>query len=210
MVQTNVSAASSAAGGVLSDYERRITLATPADTARGLFFNGVLGAVVSLGGESALKECHALLGDMRFERRFIDFSSYPVSDFLRLALAATKVLSARLEGPEKTQRRLGMQATRDFLNSMAGKTLLLLAGNSPKRLLGSLASGYRSAVSYGERIVTLKEETGATVVMKRDFMLPLYNEGVLMAVLEAAHAKNPQVRAKPLGLLDCEYELSWQ
>jgi uncharacterized protein (TIGR02265 family) len=196
-------------GGVESEYERRIRLATAEDTARGLFFNGVLSAVVSLGGDSALKQCHTQLNDKRFERRFTDFSSYPVSDFLRLALAATRVLSPKLGGPESTQPRLGMQATNDFLSSMAGRTLLLLSGDSPKRLIGNLASGYRSAVSYGERIVSMQGDHGARVVMKRDFMLPLYNEGVLRALLESVHAKNPHVRARPIGQLDCEYELSW-
>jgi uncharacterized protein (TIGR02265 family) len=203
-------AATSASSRVESDYEQRIALATPDDTARGLFFNGILSAVVTFGGEPARKRCHSLLNDKRFERRFIDFSSYPVSDFLRMALAATRVLSAQLGGAESTQRRLGTQATRDFLASMAGRTLLLLSGNSPKRVMGNLASGYRSAVSYGERTVTLLGDTGARVVVKRDFMLPLFNEGVLLAVLEAVHAQRPQVRTTPQGLLDCEYELSWK
>jgi len=208
MPPTNVIPAPST-GGVESDYERRIGLATPADTARGLFFNGVLAAVITFGGEAALKQCHAQLNDKRFERRFVDFSSYPVADFLRLALAATRVLSARLGGAEVAQHRLGMQATGDFLSSMAGRTLLLLSGDSPKRLIGNLSSGYRSAVSYGERVVTMQGDNGARILMKRDFMLPLYNEGVLRALLESVHAKNPQVRVRPLGPLDCEYELSW-
>lgn len=210
MTQTNLAAVSSSARGVEAEYERRMAMATPEDTARGLFFNGVVAAVITLGGESALKRCHALLNEKRFERRFIDFSSYPVSDFLRLAHAATQVLNSQLGGAESTQRRLGMQATRDFLSSMAGKTLLLLSGDSPKRLLGKLPSGYRSAVSYGDRTVTFNSETNARVIMKRDFMLPLYNEGVLTAVLEAVHAKNPRVRARPFGLLDCEYDLTWE
>ncbi|MFL5348379.1 MAG: DUF2378 family protein [Hyalangium sp.] len=203
-------AATSTLSRVESEYERRIALATPADTARGLFFNGILSAVISFGGELALKRCHTLLNDRRFERRFIDFSSYPVSDFLRVALAATRVLSAQLGGADSTQRQLGMQATRDFLRSMAGRTLLILSGESPKRVIGNLASGYRSAVSYGERSVTLLGDTGARVAVSRDFMLPLYNEGVLLAVLESVHARNPQVRATPRGILDCEYELSWE
>jgi uncharacterized protein (TIGR02265 family) len=195
--------------GVESDYERRILLATPEDTARGLFFNGVLSAVTTLGGETARKDCLAQLNDKRFERRFTDFASYPVSDFLRLALAATRVLTPKFGGAVATQPRLGMQATSDFLNSMAGRTLLLLSGDSPKRLIGNLASGYRSAVSYGERIVSMESDTSARVLMKRDFMLPHYNEGVLRALLESVHAKSPQVRSRPLGQLDCEYELSW-
>lgn len=203
-------AASSTLSRVEAEYERRIALTTSEDTARGLFFNGVLSAVVSFGGEAALKRCHALLNDRRFERRFIDFSSYPVSDFLRMALAATQVLTAQLGGADSTQRQLGMNATRDFLRSMAGRTLLILSGDSPKRVIGNLASGYRSAVSYGERKVTLIGDKAARVTVKRDFMLPLYNEGVLLAVLESVHARNPQVRATPQGMLDCEYELSWE
>ncbi len=199
----------SLAGGVESEYERRIAQATPQDTARGLFFNGVKAALLSLGGESALQQCRTQLSDARFEKRFIDFSSYPVADFLRMTLAASRVLAPQLGGPENTQRRLGKQAMRDFLNSMAGRTLLLLSGESPKRIMGSLVSGYRSAVSYGERSVTVQGENSARVTMKRDFMLPLYNEGVLLALLEAVHAKNPQVRARPITMLDCEYELSW-
>jgi uncharacterized protein (TIGR02265 family) len=198
------------ANAVEAEYERRIALATPEDTARGLFFNGLMSSVVTFGGEPALKRCHALLNDKRFDRRFVDFSSYPVSDFLRVALAATRVLGPQFGGAEATQRRLGMQATRDFLSSMAGRTLLLLSGDSPKRVMGNLASGYRSAVSYGERTVTLLNDTSARVSVKRDFMLPLYNEGVLLAVLESVHAKNPQVRSRPIAGLDCEYELSWE
>ncbi|HVG63022.1 MAG TPA: DUF2378 family protein [Hyalangium sp.] len=202
-------APASLTGGVELEYERRIAHATPQDTARGLFFNGVKAAVVSLGGEASMQQCQTLLSDARFERRFIDFSSYPVADFLQMALAASQVLAPQLGGHEKTQRRLGMQAMRDFLNSMAGRTLLLLSGDSPKRVMGNLVSGYRSAVSYGERSVTLQGENSARVSMKRDFMLPLYNEGVLLALLEAVHAKNPQVRARPISLLDCDYDLSW-
>jgi uncharacterized protein (TIGR02265 family) len=208
MTHTNL--ATPPLGGVESDFDRRIALATPEDTARGLFFNGLLHAVTTFGGEPALKRCHAIVNDKRFERRFIDFSSYPVTDFLRLARAATQVLSTQLGGPEPTLRRLGMQATRDFTASMAGRTLLLLAGNSPQRVMNGVITAYRSAVSYGERTATMTGETSARLVVKRDFMLPLYNEGVLLALLEAIHARRPQVRARPTGLLDCEYELSWE
>lgn len=203
------SAAASTPEGMEAEYERRIALATPEDTARGLFFNGVLAAVITFGGETALKQCHALLKERRFERRFIDFSSYPVADFLRLALAASQVLSAQLGGPETTQRRLGMQATRDFFSSMAGRTILLLSGESPKRILDKIPSGYRSAVSYGERTVTFTGDRSARVVARRDFMLPPYTEGVLTAILEAVNARSPRVQSRPLGLLDCEYELNW-
>ncbi len=210
MFHRNAAVAPPTAGGVESEYARRIALATPADTARGLFFNSVLSAVKGFGGEAALSQCRSLLDNPRFERRFVDFSSYPITEFLQLAMAASQVLSDQLGSQERTQRRLGMQSTRDFFNSMAGKTLLLLSGKSPQRILNNIPSGYRSAVSYGERTVTFQGDNAAHISFKRDFMLPLFTEGVMLAVLEAVEARDIQVHSRSLGVLDSEYEVSWQ
>lgn len=192
-------------GGVVQEFERRIALATPQDTTRGLFFNGALAAVRSFGGDAVAQKCTDAAG----EKRFVDFFSYPVTGFLKLSLVASQALGAQLGGFEATQRRLGMQATRDFFSSMAGRTLLLLAGEDPSRVLANLPSGYRTAVSYGERTVTMTGPKTAQVVMRRDFMLPAYNEGVLLAVMEAALVQNPRVVARTVGTLDTDYELSW-
>ncbi len=192
-------------GGVVHEFERRIALATPQDTTRGLFFNGALAAVRSFGGEAVAQKCMEAAG----EKRFVDFFSYPVTSFLKLSLAASQALGGQLGGFEATQRRLGMQATRDFFSSMAGRTLLLLAGEDPTRVLANLPSGYRTAVSYGERTVTMTGPKTAQVVMRRDFMLPAYNEGVLLAVMEAALVQNPRVVARPVSTLDTDYELAW-
>jgi len=192
-------------GGVASEFERRIALATPQDTTRGLFFNGALAAVRSFGGEAVVQKCLDAAG----ERRFVDFFSYPVASFLRLKLAASQELGGQLGGFEATQRRLGMQATRDFFSSMAGRTLLLLAGEDPVRVLNSVPSGYRMAVSYGERTVTMTGPKSARVAMRRDFMPPAYGEGMLRAVLESVQARNVRVVGRPLGTLDTDYELAW-
>ncbi|MDY7226293.1 DUF2378 family protein [Hyalangium rubrum] len=209
MIQPNSPAPSTPEAGE-AEYERRIALATATDTSRGLFFNGTLSAVKNFGGENALRQCYELLKDKRFERRFIDFSSYPTSDFLRLLHAASKVLGAHLGAPSDTQRWIGRQTTSDFLSSMAGKTLLLLSGNSPKRALNNLPSGYRSSVSYGDRIVTMNGDFAARVSYRRDLMPPLHNEGVLLGVLESVNARNARVRTQVLGLMDYDYELTWE
>ncbi|MGZ3458816.1 MAG: TIGR02265 family protein, partial [Archangium sp.] len=53
--------------------EQLLSLATPVDTCRGMFFNGLLEAVHSLGGEEARARCFAAAG----EKRFVDFFGYP-------------------------------------------------------------------------------------------------------------------------------------
>jgi uncharacterized protein (TIGR02265 family) len=103
-----------------------------------------------------------------------------------------------------------MATVRDFTTSMAGKTLLSLSGSSPQRLLSTLPTGYRAAVNFGERTVTLRADKSAVVTFRRDFFPLVHSEGVLQAVLEAANAKNVRIRSRSLGPLDSEYEVSWQ
>lgn len=192
--------------GLAEEFERRIALATPADTTRGLFFNGVLSTVRSLGGEEVARRCQEAAG----EKRFVDFFSYPVAGFLRLLREVSRELGGQLGGLEAAQRRMGLQAARDFFSSMAGRTLLLLAGGDVERVLTSVPAGYRMAVSYGEREVKITGPRAAVVLMRGEFMLPAYTEGVLRAVLESAGARNARVEASPVGELSTEYALTWE
>ncbi|ATB51403.1 DUF2378 family protein [Corallococcus macrosporus] len=191
---------------IARDLEARLALATKDDMARGLFFNGVVSAVRTLGGDAAVERCLAASG----ESRFIDFFNYPVAAFLKMSFTAAQVMSAEHGGFEGALRRMGVVATTDFLSSAAGKTLLLLASDSPKRLVGNLHSGYRAAVSYGERGVKWTGDTSGIFMMKRDFMPPAYHEGTLQAVIEAVGGKQVQVHGRQTGPLDTEYTLSWQ
>jgi len=188
------------------DLQARLALATTEDTARGLFFNGVMGAVRVLGGDAAVVPCLAASG----EKKFIDFFNYPVSAFLRMSFTAAQVMGPQLGGFNGALRRMGVVATQDFLSSTAGKTLLLLASDSPKRLVGNLHAGYRAAVSYGERGVTWTGDKTGVFFMKRDFMPPPYHEGTLQAAIEAVGGKQVQVQGRQTGPLDTEYSLSWQ
>ncbi|XXF77986.1 DUF2378 family protein [Myxococcaceae bacterium GXIMD 01537] len=187
------------------ELEQRLKLATREDTARGLFFNGALDAVKVLGGGPAADRCKEYSG----EKSLVDFFNYPIAGFLRLAFAAAQMMGPQLGGFDAAMRRMGMQATTDFLASAAGKTLLVLAGGNPRRLVGNLPTGYRAAVSYGERGVEWTGERAGRFFMKRDFLLPAYHEGVLQAVLESVGGKNVRVRGRQTGPLDAEYEISW-
>ncbi|MCY1018446.1 DUF2378 family protein [Pyxidicoccus sp. MSG2] len=191
---------------VSKDLETRLAMATKDDTARGLFFNGVVAAVKVLGGDAAVERCLAASG----EKKFIDFFNYPVAAFLRLAFSAAHLMGPKYGGFNGALRRMGVVATQDFLSSAAGKTLLLLASDSPKRLVGNLHAGYRAAVSYGERGVNWTGDKSGVFFMKRDFMPPAYHEGTLQAAIEAVGGKQVEVHGRQTGPLDTEYTLSWQ
>jgi uncharacterized protein (TIGR02265 family) len=185
--------------------EQLLAVATPEDTCRGMFFNGMLEAVRSLGGEDARARCHALAGD----KKFVDFFSYPVTDFLKGVFTATDLLGPKLGGREAVLRQLGQRAAEDFLGSTVGKTMMALAGSEPHRLLASFPKSYRASVSYGERSVERLGDRQGRLVARRDFLPLSYNEGVISAAMAHSTAHDVLVRGRRLGPLEVEYEVSW-
>jgi len=188
------------------DFRARLTLTTAADTAKGMFFNGVLDAVQKLLDATARERCLQSSG----EKKFIDFFNYPIATFLPMVFTAAELLATSLNGHDAAFRKLGKQATTDFLTSGVGKTLLILAGHEPSRLLSAVPTAFRTAVSYGERRVDLLGPQRAVVKMTRDFMPHPYHEGVLAGALEQMHARNVKVVGRRLGPLDADYEVNWE
>ncbi|CAM3281578.1 DUF2378 family protein [Corallococcus sp. ZKHCc1 1396] len=193
------------AGHVDADWAVRRMAATEQDTARGMFFLGVLETVRTGLGDEAVVTCRGATD----ERRFVGFFNYPVSSFLKMAQVASRVLAPRWGGADEALRQMGMQATRSFLESAVGRTFLLLAAGDTRKLVSNLPSGYQMAVSYGERSVEWKGESEALFVMRRDFMPAPYHEGVLREVLTMVGARNPRIQGRKLGLLDTEYHITW-
>ena len=185
--------------------EQLLTLVTPEDTCRGMFFNGLLDAVGSLGGEEIRRRCLVAAGD----KRFVDFFSYPAGDFLKAIFVATEVLGPTLGGEAAVLRQLGRRGTQDFLSSTVGRTIITLAGNEPHRLLASFPKAYRASLSYGERSVERLGDTHARLTARRDFLPVEYNEGVLTAAMEQSAVHDLVVRGRRLAPLDAEYDVRW-
>jgi uncharacterized protein (TIGR02265 family) len=193
------------------DVERqlrhRMAMASPTDTVRGMFLNGALEVAQAIGGSEAVDRCR----EVSDEKRFIDFFNYPVFDLLQMTLVATKHLGVRAGGGAGVLRQLGAQASKDFLASPTGKTMLLLTGGNPRRMLNQLPSSYRTAVSFGERrMVWSVGERNGRLLVQRDFMPPAYTKGLMQGLLEAVGARNVNVTGRPTGLLDSEYEIVWE
>jgi uncharacterized protein (TIGR02265 family) len=170
-----------------------------------MFFNGLLDAVESLGGEEMRRRCLVAAGD----KRFVDFFSYPAGDFLKAIFLATEVLGPKLGGEATVLRQLGRRGTQDFLGSTVGRTIITLAGNEPHRLLASFPKAYRASLSYGERSVERLGDTHARLTARRDFLPVEYNEGVLSAAMEQSAVRDLVVRGRRLAPLDVEYDVRW-
>lgn len=187
-----------------ADFAVRLSLATPQDTAKGMFFNGVLGAVEKLLPAPARAMCLEASG----EKRFLDFLNYPVASFLQLSFTAAELLAPTIGGVAPAFRKLGTQATEDFLGSAVGKTLQVLVSD-PNRILAAVPSAFKTAVSYGERSFQFPQPGRCVITMKRDFMPPPYQEGVLFAAVSAMGGQNIKVTGMSLAPLDATYEITW-
>jgi uncharacterized protein (TIGR02265 family) len=187
------------------DWQHRQNLASPGDTARGLFINGLLDAVRTLGGEELVKRCLDACGQDRFVATF----SYPITLQMRIISVAMSTLEKRYGAPEGALRQLGRRSALDFMESTAGKMMMRLAGSDPKRLLASLPSAYRVSMSYGEHTLVWTGPRSGRLVMKREFMPHPVHAGVVATLLEAGGAREVRVWGRQTGPLDCECDFSW-
>ena len=195
-----------AAPGSDEDLELRLAMASPSDTARGMFLRATLEAVRVLGDEEAVRRCQRASG----EETLVDFFIYPVSANLRMVFAAARLLEARYGGIDEALRQLGSRAAESFLASTAGLTLQLLAGGDTHRLVGNLPSVYRASVSFGVRSVMWTGPTSGRLTMRREFMPHPFQEGLLLGVLKKANARGARVLGHQLSTLESDYDISWQ
>jgi uncharacterized protein (TIGR02265 family) len=187
------------------DLELRLAHCTDSDTSRGLNFNRLFDLVRDHAGDEVARWC-----DPQGKASRTDFFSYPVSEYLKVAWNAADRLEARLGSVDAVWSELGRRTVRGFLASTLGRTIFAIAGRDPRRIVSAGPAGYRSAVSYGERSVEWKGERAARMVFRRDFMVPAFHSAVMLAALEATDAANPRVTGRARGLLDSEYDLSWE
>jgi uncharacterized protein (TIGR02265 family) len=187
------------------DLEARLSQASPGETVKGVLCNAALSAVQSVLDRNAAETCRAASG----ERRFIDFFHYPISSFLRLSFTAAELSRSKLGGYDAAFRTLGKQAVDDFLSTAVGKTLRSLGNKDPHRLLATLPSAYRTALNHGERHVQLASAGRCVLQMRRDFLPHPYHEGVLGALLMSLGLGPAQVQSRRVGVLDADYEITW-
>ncbi|MFL5352961.1 TIGR02265 family protein [Archangium sp.] len=192
--------------GAERELERRLTLATPADSVRGMFFRSVLEVMRELGDMHAVERCVEACG----ERKFVDFSCYPTSSFLRLLGTSARLLGTGYGDFEGALRALGRRGATDFFASSTGRPLWTMLSGNPKRMVDNLPMAYAMAsANGGQCLVTWVSSRQVRILLDRDFLPCAYVEGALTAALEVLGTRDPRVRSRSLGPLGCEYSLTW-
>ena len=186
------------------ELKRRAEAATTADTSRGLNYTTLFALVTDHLGPDAARQV-----DVLGKGRRVDFFSYPIGEYLETAWNAVDRLEPTFGTTEAVLIELGRRTATSFLDSMIGRTLLTVSGHDPRRLIASTGSGYRSAVSYGERHHEFLGEKRARLTFRHDFMPAPFHSGVILAAMQATHALRPRVEPQVRGLLDSDYLIEW-
>jgi uncharacterized protein (TIGR02265 family) len=189
----------------LEELARYRTFVKPEHTIRGFFFKGFLESLRTLGDEALVSRCLEACG----QERFVDFFSYPTDLMFPMLFTALPTLAERQGGAEAALRQMGRQASTDFLESVAGRAMLLLA-QSPKPLISSLPAAFRVAMSYGSSQVEWLGPRKGRLRARGGFMPTPFHEGLVLKMLEAAGARGSQATARSEGALDIVCEFSWE
>lgn len=191
--------------GTEQELHRRLSLATPADTVRGLSMHAIMDAVRLDLGDEALARCLA----KSQEKTYKSFFNYPVSEYLVLLYNGAWMLSEKHGGFDESIRRIAGSFSPGFLSSVVGKAFMMLSKDGPRQLISNMPVAFRAAASFGEIIVQWSGPRSGVLVTKRDFLLYVTHEGGLLSLFRALGLPNARAQGRQTGPLDNEVEFSW-
>jgi len=189
------------------ELTRRLELARPVHTVRGLAFNAVLHLVSEHAGE----EVSARLLSELSARRLVDFFSYPASDFTRLLFLAAAVLSPHLGSRQEALRACGSACLHQFFYfSTVGRALAKIMGSkNPMRGFANTSIAYATLVNYGSHECEVLGPRQLRLVFQGDMQPAPFHEGTLTAALKVTEVHGT-VTSTIHGLDHAEFLLEWE
>lgn len=167
----------------------RLGHASQRDVVAGMFFLSTLEEIGRLASPTVADTARRLaLGTTR--RSFEPFYRYPVVELLRLM-----DMGAQLIGGDYATvlGRFGCAATQTFLDSPMGRTLLLLGGKEPHRLLFTLASGHHAPASFTTRTYERTSSHSAVIHYAAEMLGPSWSAGAIEQAFQAVFGFRPRV-----------------
>jgi uncharacterized protein (TIGR02265 family) len=175
---------------------------------RGMFFVSMLTAVKKLVDENAAREVAARAGVP-----LVDYGSlrkYPMSDFLKLQTTAAQRLSSILGSLEEGVAKTAGEAVDDFFASVGGRTMKLLAGKEPHRLLSAAPNAYPlTATDNGKRHYTRTGDNSADFEFQNDVLGPCHNIGVFVAAFKGACDLTPRIEIEQRDHFNYKFHINW-
>jgi uncharacterized protein (TIGR02265 family) len=177
-------------------------------TIRGMFFTSTLECLRRDVGQDAATEAAKEAG--------IDpdtigaMKKLPIREFNALRASVAKRLLIKHPSYEAAAVRIGEACVEIFFESVAGRTMMLLAGKNPHRLLTAAPNGYTLAIDdEGKRAYTKTGETSGKFVFEHDLLGPCHEIGTFACAIRMVCGIELKVEVDQKTLLDFDLKLSW-
>ncbi len=181
---------------------KRLGVDLPLPTVKGLYIKWQLDKVKGKIGEDGLKELKRELGDVRIS----PFDDYPQEVLIDVQRAIIRRLFG--EESEESWSECGKFMLGAFLDSVLGKTTMLMLGKDPKRLALAAPKVFAHA-SAGMRIEV--EDLGpckVRIVISHTLHQPAYFSGIFHAAL-AHYNCRPSIHSQILSKTELEFLVEW-
>jgi uncharacterized protein (TIGR02265 family) len=170
--------------------------------APGVFMQDIIKEVMSKHPGTAERLHEGLT-----ERRFFAFKTYPLRDFMRLAVNASKIL---YDAPlSEGLRRLGRLAFPSLSATMAGKVVLFALGNRLEDAFRNAPKAYKLVLPQAEVTVNVGNGRGR-IDLRGVYNFPTtYHYGVFEGTI-AGHGFHPRIRILPGSRwCDASFDVEW-
>ena len=105
--------------------------------------------------------------------------------------------------------KIGAAAVQLFFDSVAGKTMKLLAGKEPHRLLSAVPNGYSVLVNFGEREYQKSGDHAGVFTFRHELLGAVHTAGIFDAALRAVYGVDPTIALDSSSPVDFKFRISW-
>ena len=143
------------------------------------------------------------------DRRWVVFKTYPLRDFMRLALNAARILNATVPLSEAL-RRLGRTAFPSLRATMAGRVVLYALGNRLEDAFRNAPRAYKMVLPQAEVIVDVRDWSGSIELRRVYNFATSYHFGVFEGTI-AEYGFQPRIRIRPgRRWCDATFDVDWR
>jgi uncharacterized protein (TIGR02265 family) len=193
----------------LQQMNERARAARDDDVLLGMFFERVLDRVRETVNEASAQKLRA---ETVGGKKFTAFFRYPVTDYLKLLGGAASEQSRALSIPwNQAVEEVARSQVSTLFESALGRTLLMMTGSDPQRLLTAAPGGYKSVVSFGERSYEKTGPRSGVLRYRRELLGPSFSQALNHQAITSACKVDLRVETKVLDSSGLDFDLlvSW-
>ena len=187
--------------------ERRLAMVTDDLTIRGTPAEAMCRLIREVAGEDVATTVAQEAGFK--SASFNMLQKYSLKQFLEFERAAADHIAGAVGGFDEAIFKIGAAAVHLFFDSVAGKTMKLLAGREPHRLLSAVPNGYSVLVNFGTRQYQKTGDHAGLFTFQHELLGPVHTAGIFDAALRAVYGVEPTIALEASTPVDFKFRISW-